>query len=49
MSNIDNKIKELNIILPDAKAPVGSYVAARVSGKITFYIRSNFNGLLMGS
>ena len=36
MSNIDNKIKELNIILPDAKAPVGSYVAARVSGKMLF-------------
>ena len=29
----DQKIKELNINLPEAAAPVGSYVAAKISGK----------------
>ena len=32
----DDKIKELNIILPEAKAPVGNYVAAKTSGKMLF-------------
>tara|TARA_B100001063_G_scaffold246310_1_gene284931 strand:+ start:30 stop:491 length:462 start_codon:yes stop_codon:yes gene_type:complete len=32
----DNKLKELNIILPEAKAPVGNYVAAKTLGKILF-------------
>ena len=34
--NIDNKIKELKLELPDAKAPVGSYVASKISGKLLF-------------
>ena len=34
--NYDEKIKELNIILPEAKAPVGNYVAAKTSGKMLF-------------
>ena len=34
--NYDDKIKELNIILPEAKAPVGNYVAAKISGKMLF-------------
>ena len=34
--NYDDKIKELNIILPEAKAPVGNYVAAKTLGKILF-------------
>ena len=34
--NYDEKLKELNINLPEAKAPVGNYVAAKVSGKILF-------------
>ena len=34
--NYDDKIKELNIILPEAKAPVGNYVAAKVSGNMLF-------------
>ena len=34
--NYDDKIKELNLILPDAKAPVGNYVAAKTSGKMLF-------------
>ncbi len=32
----NDKIKELNIILPDAKAPVGNYVAAKTLGKMLF-------------
>ena len=32
----EEKIKELNIILPEAKAPVGNYVAAKTSGKMLF-------------
>ena len=32
----DQKIKELNINLPEAMAPVGSYVAAKISGKTLF-------------
>ena len=32
----DQKIKELNINLPEAADPVGSYVAAKISGKTLF-------------
>ena len=32
----DDKLKELNINLPEAKAPVGNYVATKVSGKMLF-------------
>ena len=32
----DDKIKELKIILPKAKPPVGNYVATKISGKILF-------------
>ena len=32
----DNKIKELKIVLPEAKPPVGNYVAAKISGKMLF-------------
>ena len=32
----ENKIKELNLILPDAPDPVGSYVATKISGKILY-------------
>ena len=34
--NYEEKLKELNIILPEAKAPVGNYVATKVSGKMLF-------------
>jgi len=34
--NYDDKIKELKIELPEAKAPVGNYVATKISGKILF-------------
>ena len=32
----ENKIKELNIKLPEAKAPVGSYVATKISGNLLY-------------
>ena len=32
----ENKLKELNIKLPQAKPPVGSYVATKTSGKFLF-------------
>ena len=32
----EDKIKELNIKLPEAKAPVGSYVAAKIIGNLLY-------------
>ena len=32
----EENLKKLNIKLPDAKAPVGNYVATKVSGKMLF-------------
>ena len=32
----ENKIKDLNIILPEAKPPVGSYVATKIVGSLLF-------------
>ena len=34
--SFDDKLKELKINLPEAKAPVGNYVATKVSGKMLF-------------
>ena len=34
--NFEEKIKELKIELPEAKAPVGSYVASKIFGKMLF-------------
>ncbi len=34
--SFENKISDLKIELPEAKAPVGSYVAAKISGKLLF-------------
>ena len=34
--SVENKIKELNIILPKAADPVGSYLATKISGKLLF-------------
>ena len=34
--NYDNKITELKIRLPEAKAPVGSYVATKIVGKLLY-------------
>ena len=47
---IDDKIKELKINLPEAKAPVGSYVATKISGKLLYVsgqISINANGELI--
>ena len=46
----ENKIKELNLTLPEAKAPVGNYVATKIVGKILFIsgqISINENGELI--
>ena len=45
--NYDEKIKELKIELPEAKAPVGSYVATKISGNLLYVsgqISINSNG-----
>ena len=34
--NFDDKIKELQIELPEAKAPVGSYVATKIVGNLIY-------------
>ncbi len=34
--NFDQKLNELNLSLPDAKSPVGNYVATKVAGKLLF-------------
>ena len=34
--SFEDKIRELNLVLPEAKAPVGSYVATKISGKLLF-------------
>jgi len=46
----EEKIKELKIVLPEAKAPVGSYVATKISGKLLYVsgqISINSNGELI--
>ena len=50
MSEIENKIKELNIKLPDPKPPVGGYVATKIIGNLLFIsgqISINENGELI--
>jgi enamine deaminase RidA (YjgF/YER057c/UK114 family) len=34
--NYEDKIRELKIVLPEAKAPVGSYVATKISGNLLY-------------
>ena len=34
--DFENKIKELKIKLPEAKPPVGSYVATKIVGKLLY-------------
>ena len=34
--NFEEKINELKIVLPEAKAPVGSYVSSKIIGKMLF-------------
>ena len=48
--NFEDKIKELQIELPEAKAPVGSYVATKILGKLLYIsgqISMNSNGELI--
>lgn len=48
--NYDDKITELKIKLPEAKAPVGSYVATKIVGKLLYVsgqISINSNGDLI--
>ena len=47
---IEEKIKELNIVLPNAPDPVGSYVATKITGKLLYIsgqISINENGDLI--
>ena len=46
----ENKLKELNIKLPEAKAPAGNYVATKILGKMLFIsgqISTDENGQLI--
>tara|TARA_B100001057_G_scaffold279525_1_gene279905 strand:- start:1840 stop:2301 length:462 start_codon:yes stop_codon:yes gene_type:complete len=48
--SIEENIKNLKIVLPDAKAPVGSYVATKIVGKLLFIsgqISIDENGVLI--
>ena len=48
--NANENIKKLKIKLPEAKAPVGNYVATKISGKFLFIsgqISTNENGQLI--
>jgi enamine deaminase RidA (YjgF/YER057c/UK114 family) len=36
MSQIESKLKELKIVLPEPKPPVGAYVATKITGKLLF-------------
>ena len=48
--SFEENIKNLKIVLPDAKAPVGSYVATKIVGKLLFVsgqISINENGELI--
>ena len=46
----DENIKKLNIVLPEAKAPVGNYVATKIVGNLLYVsgqISINSNGELI--
>ena len=48
--NFEDKINELNIRLPDAKAPVGNYVATKIVGNLLYIsgqVSINTNGELI--
>ena len=36
MSQIENRLRELKITLPEPKEPVGAYVATKIAGKLLF-------------
>ena len=49
--DFENKIKELKINLPEAKPPVGSYVATKIIGNLLYIsgqISISENGELFG-
>ena len=48
--NFDENIKKLNIVLPEAKAPVGNYVATKIVGNLLYVsgqVSINSNGELI--
>ena len=48
--NIEDKIKELNLVLPEAANPVGSYVAAKIINNFLYIsgqVSINANGELI--
>ena len=48
--NFEDKIKELKIELPEAKAPVGNYVATKIVGNLLYVsgqVSINSNGELI--
>jgi enamine deaminase RidA (YjgF/YER057c/UK114 family) len=48
--NFEEKIKELNIKFPEAKAPVGNYVATKIVGNLLYVsgqVSINSNGELI--
>ena len=48
--NFEDKIKELKIVLPEAKAPVGNYVATKIVGNLLYVsgqVSINSNGELI--
>ena len=48
--NFEDKIKELKIKLPEAKAPVGNYVATKIVGNLLYVsgqVSINSNGELI--
>jgi len=50
MNNIDKNLEEQNITLPNATDPVGSYLAAKIAGKLLYIsgqISINENGELI--
>jgi len=50
MNNIDKNLEEQNITLPNATDPVGSYIAAKIAGKLLYIsgqISINENGELI--
>ena len=50
MNNIDKNLEEQNITLPNATDPVGSYLAAKIAGKLLYIsgqISINENGKLI--
>tara|TARA_B100001093_G_scaffold502570_1_gene555749 strand:+ start:1976 stop:2437 length:462 start_codon:yes stop_codon:yes gene_type:complete len=48
--SFEEKLKKLNIVLPEAKAPAGNYVATKITGKLLYIsgqISINENGELI--